>query len=134
MAALESALRRAAGAAASEDWNTVLAQALSLREDLEQTHEFSLAAQLRALAAAAQLAAATPPQAGPRKQKAQNAARTAYVQDLSTFVRLRFGKPFHQAIATTVNISLALYDDPVSADLVRRLSEPSRKITRQTRT
>jgi hypothetical protein len=133
LAELESALRRAAGTSASEGWNAVLVQALSLREDLEQTEEVSLVVQLRALTNAAQLAAATPPPPGPRKREAKNAQRTAYVQDLCSFVRLRFGKPFHQAIATTVNISLGLYDDPVSADLVRRLCAPRRNIIRKTR-
>ena len=134
LAELEAALRRAAGASASKSWNAALVGALWLRENLEQTEEVSLVAQLRALVEAAQMAAATPAAPGPRKRKAGSAARTAYVQDLASFVRLRFGKPFHQAVATTVNISLALYDDQVSADLVRRLSEPSRKITRTTRT
>jgi hypothetical protein len=59
--------------------------------------------------------------------------RTAYVQDLSSFVRRRFAEPFHQAVATTVNVSLKLYDDQVSADLVRRLTDPRRNISHKTR-
>ena len=133
LAELESALRRAAGASASQGLNTDLIRALSLREDLEPTEEASLAEQLRALAEAAQMAAATPPPPGPRKLKAQNAARTAYIQDLSRFVQSRFREPFHEAVATTVNVSLGLYENPVNADLVRHVIDPPRNIPRKTR-
>ena len=123
LAAVESALRRAAGVSASQSWNTVLMRALSLSEDLEQTEEVSLVGQLRALVEAAQMAAATPPPPGPRKQKAENALRTAYVQDLSSFVRRRFGAPFHQAIRVrlaTANLFRVVAEGrlPYSANLV----------------
>lgn len=81
---------------------------------------------LRALAASAELAANAPPAPGPRKQKAQNALRTAYIQDISAFVEHRFGKPFATAVATTVAVSLN--DVEVNEDLVRKISRPKRKI------
>jgi hypothetical protein len=83
---------------------------------------------LESLIHAAGLALEAPPR-GPRKLKARSADRTAYIQDLSRYVKQHFGKPLNEAVANTVNASLNLHDKPVTESLVRQLTRPTRKIS-----
>jgi hypothetical protein len=83
---------------------------------------------LESLIQAAESAQQTPPR-GPRKLKAKSADRTAYIQDLSRYVKKHFAKPLNEAVANTVNASLNLHDKPVTESLVRQLTCPTRKIS-----
>jgi hypothetical protein len=70
------------------------------------------------------------PPRGPRKLKAKSADRTAYIQDLSRYVKQNFGKPLNEVVATTVSTSLNLHKDhQVDESLVRRLPRSTRKIS-----
>jgi hypothetical protein len=78
---------------------------------------------------AAEAAALAPPPAGPRKKGAVNAARTAYVQELSNFVRHHFKKPLYQVVATTTNVAFNEFQNAVTPDLIRKLTASSRKVS-----
>jgi len=80
---------------------------------------------LESLIQAAESALQTPPR-GPRKLRDKNADRTAYIQDLSRYVKQHFRKPLNEAVANTVNSSLNLLDKPVTESLVRQLTCPTR--------
>lgn len=83
---------------------------------------------LESLIQAAESALQTPPR-GPRKLRDKNADRTAYIQDLSRYVKQHFGKPLNEVVANTVNASLNLQENnQVTEDLVRKLTRPTRKI------
>jgi hypothetical protein len=100
---------------------------------LNQTHaglqrETGIKNTLESLIQAAELALQAPPR-GPRKLQAKSADRTAYIHDLSRYVKQHFGKPLNEAVANTVNASLNLQeDDQVTEDLVRKLTRSTRKI------
>ena len=74
-------------------------------------------------------AAHAPPPPGPRKKGEINAARTAYIQELSSFVRHHFKKPLHQIVASTTNVAFGKYNNSVTPDLVRKLTAPFRKVS-----
>jgi len=82
---------------------------------------------LTLLARSAELAASAPPPPGPRKLKARSAPRTAYIQDISSFVQRRFRKPLPSAVAATISVSLE--DAEVTEDLVRKLTGTKRNIS-----
>ena len=77
---------------------------------------------------AAETAADAPPSPGPRKKRAASARRTAYIQDLAGFLRHHFKKPLYAVVATTVNVALNEYKNPITPDHVRKLVTPARKI------
>lgn len=127
LSVLESALRRAEmellRARRSSEPVVMLSLPAIADEDEDQPSPIQV---LAALARSAELATGAPPPPGPRKQKAQNALRTAYIQDISAFVQHRFGKPFPTAVAITISVSLN--DVELNEDLVRKISRPKRKI------
>jgi hypothetical protein len=88
---------------------------------------------LSALTNAARDAANAPRRPGPRKLAAGTAVRTAYVRELDGFLRSQFNKPLYAVIATTANVMLREPEKSLSADHVRKLIEPPKKISSKSR-
>ena len=124
------ALYRAELEAAKKQDGFALKILASVRRYLEDVNrKTGLIKVLGMLLSAFDAAAHAPPPAGPRKKGEINAARTAYIQELSNFVRHHFKKPLHQIVASTTNVAFGEYNHPVTPDLVRKLTTPFRKVS-----
>ena len=133
---LRAALRRTPPAPAqtelapNDEAKSSTVAAFALLAELEEDPDTAgLLESLDTLARAASMAAQAPPPPGPRKRGAKNAARTAYIQTVDRFILKRFGRRMHTVVATTVNVIFE-FDDPVSADLVRKLSRDNPRANR----
>ena len=124
------ALHRAELDAAKKQDGSALQILASLRLYLEDVNrKAGLGNVLGMLLHAAEIATDAPPPPGPRKKGALNAARTAYIQELANFIRANFKKPLYQVVATTTNIAFEEYQNPVTPDLVRKLTRLPRKVS-----
>ena len=124
------ALYRAELEAAKKQDGFALKILASVRRYLEDVNrKTGLIKVLGMLLSAFDASAHAPAPTGPRKKGATNAARTAYIQELSSFVRHHFKKPLHQVVATTTNIAFREYNHPVTPDLVSKLTTPFRKVS-----
>lgn len=85
--------------------------------------------QLRTLHEVAHVAANAPTSPGLRKLRAVNAVRTAYVHELARFIQQHFNKPFFAVVATMANVMFDEFDKPLTADHVRNLISPPKKIS-----
>ncbi|HVS26545.1 MAG TPA: hypothetical protein VHE58_04515 [Burkholderiales bacterium] len=109
--------------------NQTIVHAFTLKQTLaDLQRETGIENVLNNLIQAAELALQAPP-VGPRKLRDKNADRTAYIQDLARYVKRRFGKPLNEVVANTVNASFNFHDNPVTEDLVRKLTRSTRKIS-----
>ncbi len=126
---LASAVHRAELDAYKERRFEQIPRLAALAREPQWGHTAEVVSLLRTLHEVATVAAGAPNPPGPRKPRSRSAVRTAYVRELAGFVQQHFKKSHYAAVATTANVMLNEFEKPLTADHVRKLTLPHRKIS-----
>lgn len=121
-ALLEMAIQRNERQAAETNDGSKLEAITNFQSHLREIQQISDVVEIvRIIRLAAALASDAPDMPLPRRRDSVNADRVLLAQELSRYMQHNFHKPLHAVVATTVNVALALHDNIMTPDAVRKL-------------